>query len=147
MTDEIIITTTPADLFQRLNGYPDKLAKEMEYTLNQSLHHVVGSVPEYPVQLPTSYRRTGTLGRSVGIGSPRPDIFEVKRIGQGYEGVMGSNLSYAPYVIGSRTQSGVMRSKNWWTMRTVAEKAKPGVERLFQKMTERLAAWIAGRGL
>ena len=119
----------------------------MEKTVNQSLHHVVGSVPEYPTQLPTKYRRTGTLGRSIGIGSPRPDIFEVRPIGKGYEGVVGTNLSYAPYVIGSTTQAAHMRARNWWTMRDVARKAQPGVERLFSKMVERLTLWIAGRSI
>ena len=146
MTDLITVTTNPPDLARRFAAYPEKLQQEMERTTEQALHHVVGSVPEYPAQMPTAYRRTGTLGRSVGIGRP-PDVFAVRRIGQGYKGVMGSNLSYAPYVIGTRTQSAVMRAKNWWTMRTAAERAAPGVIRLFEKMSERLAKWIAGRAL
>lgn len=146
MTDLITVTTNPPDLARRMASYPEKLQQEMERTVNQALHHVVGSVPEYPAQMPTAYRRTGTLGRSVGLGS-RPDIMTVRRVGSGYEGVVGSNLSYAPYVIGTRTQSAVMRAKNWWTMRTVADKAAPGVYRLFEKMSERLARWITGRAL
>jgi hypothetical protein len=146
MTDLITVTTRPPDLERRLRNYPGKLAEEMEKTMNQAIHHVVGSVPEYPTQMPTKYVRTGTLGRTIGIGS-QPDIFEVNRIGQGYEGRVGSNLSYAKYVIGTHTQAGHMRARNWWTMRTVAEKARPGIEKLFEKMAGRIASWIAGRSL
>jgi hypothetical protein len=147
VTDLITVTTNPPDLERRLRNYPDKLAEEMEKTMNQAIHHVVGSVPEYPTQLPTKYVRTGTLGRTIGIGS-QPDIFEVRRIGQQeHEGRVGSRLGYAMHVIGTLTQTAVMRAKNWWTMRTVAEKSKPGIERLFQKMAGRIAKWIAGQAV
>jgi len=126
-----------------MRKYPSQLAREMERTMKQSLVHVQGSVLPYPPPPPSSsYIRTGTLGRSIGLGG-RADIYEVKRIGGGYEARLGTRLEYAPYVIGEQ-QAGV-HSGRWWTMKTVAGKARPGIERLFVAMSKRLARYLDGR--
>lgn len=139
----IDVRFNPPDLIQRFQRYPDKLREELETTMEKALYHTQGSVPPYPPARPeSSYVRTGTLGRSIGLGG-RADIYEVKRIGSGYEARLGTRLTYAPYVISSERQAW-MHQGRWWTMKTVAEKAKPGIIRLFQAMTERLAAYLEG---
>ena len=145
MTDEYIeIRFNPPDLVQRMQQYPQKLNQEMERTMKQSLAHVQGSVPPYPPARPdSSYIRTGTLGRSIGLGG-KAEIYEVNRIGAGYEARLGTNLSYAPYVIGPNDQA-TQHKGRWWTMKTVIEKARPGVERLFEGMAKRLASFLEGR--
>lgn len=141
---EIEVRFTPPDLPQRMMRYPKELEREMEKTMKQSLAHVQGSVPPYPAASPdSSYVRTGTLGRSIGLGG-RAEIYEVKKIGGGYEARLGTNLSYAPYVIGPEDQAAQHKGR-WWTMKTVAEKARPGIERLFEAMSERLVAFLGGR--
>lgn len=146
MTTEIEITFKPPDLVRRMHRYPDKLREEMERTMNQSLKHVQGSVPGYPPAVPTSsYVRTGTLGRTIGAGGGQADIYEVKGIGAGYEARLGTRLEYAPYVIGPDDQKPLFKARGWWTMRTVLEKAKPGVERLFEAMARRMANYLGGR--
>ena len=143
MNVTIEVKFTPSNLAQRMQKYPKELEREMEKTMKQSLVHIQGSVPAYPPPPPgSSYIRTGTLGRSIGIGG-RAEIYEVKRIGGGYEARLGTRLSYAPYVIGEDQAS--MHAGRWWTMKTVASKATPGIERLFRAMSERLVAYLGGK--
>ena len=66
------------------------------------------------------------------------------KIGGGYEARLGTNLSYAPAVIGTESQQPAFRGR-WWTMKTVMEKAKPGIERLFEAMAGRLVGFLEGR--
>lgn len=139
----IEVKFTPPDLPQRMQKYPKQLEREMEKTMKQSLVHVQGSVPPYPpASADSSYIRTGTLGRSIGLGG-RAEIYEVKRIGGGYEARLGTRLSYAPYVIGA--DQAAQHAGRWWTMKTVASKARPGIERLFKAMSERLAVYLGGK--
>lgn len=148
MADSSIeVTFRPPDLVRRMQRYPDKLHEEMGKTMTQSLAHLQGSVPPYPPAWPSSsYRRTGTLGRSIGLGG-RADIYEVKSLGSGgYEARLGTRLNYAPQVIGPNDQLPLFKARGWWTLRTALDKAKPGIERLFQAMVKRLAAYLEGQG-
>lgn len=141
---DIEVTFDPPDLPQRMRNYPDKLEREMEQTMKQTLLRVQGSVPQYPSPPSgSSYVRTGTLGRSIGLGG-QADIYETRRIGGGYEARLGTRLDYAPYVIGDNEQAWMHKGR-WWTLKSVAEKAKPGIERLFEAMSKRLAAFLEGR--
>ena len=137
---EINVKFTPPDLIPRMQRYPDRLKSEMEKTTTAALAHTQGSVPQYPAARPSSsYVRTGTLGRSIGLGG-RADIYEVRAIGSGYEGKLGTNLSYAPYVI-SEDQAAVHRGR-WWTVATILEKAKPGIMRLYEAMAKRMVDFL-----
>lgn len=141
------------ELSARFAQFPDAFQRVMHKTMEASLLHLWGSVPEYPEPPGTStYTRTGTLGRTLGSSEGggrsggKPDIYEVKQ-GPGYtEGEFGTNLSYAPYVIGDNEQAWMHRGR-WWTIATVAERAKDGIERLFQAAAEEMARWLDGRGL
>jgi hypothetical protein len=150
----ITVTTTPRDLYARMERFPNQLGREIERTMKESLAHVHGSVPAYPPARPgSSYRRTGTLGRTLGSGQAggagsKPDILEVKRVGGGgfnYEGRFGTRLFYAPHVIGAQTQRPVFKRLGWWTMADVAERAQAGVQRLFDLMAERMRGFLEGR--
>lgn len=144
MSNDIEIKFKPPDLIRRMDQYPLRLKEEMEKTMKQSLLHLQGSVPGYPPADPaSSYLRTGTLGRSIGLGG-QADIYEVRSIGQGYEARLGTRLEYAPYVIGSESQTAVHKARGWFTMRTVLEKAKPGIERLFEAMGRRMVEYLEG---
>ena len=135
----------PPDLPQRMMRYPDEMRREMDKTMKQSLAHVQGSVPSYPSPPSgSSYIRTGTLGRSIGIGG-KAEIYEVKAFGRGYEARLGTRLSYARYVIGGQTQAWMHKGR-WWTTKTVADKAKPGIMRLFDALSRRLVAFLEGHG-
>ena len=111
------------------------------------------NVPPYPDQdsrPPTDYERTGTLGRTLGISQDgvrqgQPDIYEVKPSGGGMvEGEFGTNLDYAPYVIGEREQAW-MHEPYWWTIRDVADRALEGITRLWEITAEELARYLDGK--
>jgi hypothetical protein len=150
---DIEIRTVPPDLLQRMQRYPDKLDAVLLKTGEAALLHVQGSIPDYPPPLPDQrYRRTGTLGRTLGVGMSGgvigpAQIQQVRRIGAaGFEARLGTNLSYAPDVIGDGTQKAIFAGR-WWTMRKVAELARAGVVRLYQAAAERMADWLEGRAI
>lgn len=142
---EIHVKFTPPDLIQRMHRYPDRLKVEMEKTTTQALAHTQGSVPSYPPARPSSsYVRTGTLGRTIGLGG-RADIYEVRPLsGAGYEATLGTNVEYAPPVIGDGSQWAFFKARGWWTMMTVLERAKPGIERLYEAMARRMVEFLGG---
>lgn len=133
------------ELIKRMSRYPDKLnqveAKGMDATL-AVLHE---SVPPYPPPPPDStYRRTGTLGRSLGASvsggkAGTPSIYETKKLGSGYEGRFGTNLGYAEYVIG---QLQAAWNKHWWQLREVAEKAKTKIVAIWNGIARQLAEFL-----
>lgn len=128
---------------RRFAQFPRILDEEAKKTMEQSLLHLQGSVPAYPPPPATSsYKRTGQLGRSMGVGMNggklgKPDIYRIKKVGRGYEGHFGSSLSYAGRVIGERQESPWVAY--WWNIKTVAQRAQRGIERLFSQMADRIA--------
>jgi hypothetical protein len=113
-----------------------------ELTMRTSLLVLQESVPKYPPPPEgSSYRRTLTLGRSLGIGG-EANIATVKKMGSGMrEGRFGTRVKYAQFVIGEKTQAW-MHQGRWWTMATVAGRAEAKILRLFKAMAEKLAAWL-----
>ena len=148
MTTTIEVTYDPPDLLERMARYPQELDEEMRTTAKKALYHLQGSVPEYPPPPAGSrYQRTGTLGRSLGLGGGAAEISQVARVGKGYEATLGTRLEYAPYVIGSAEDqpSQAAHMNHWWTTVTIAEKAEPGIERLYNASAERMAAFLDGQ--
>lgn len=131
----------------RLQKAPEKFDAALKTTVETSLIVLHESVPPYPSANPASrYTRTGTLGRSIGSGmqggkAGAPDIYTVTKDGSGYRGEFGTRLEYAPYVIDPDRQAW-MHKDRWWTMKTLAERARAKIERLFQAMEQELARWL-----
>lgn len=144
MTVEIEVTTTPRDLFQRMERYPSELDAQMNRTMEQVGLHLVKSVPPYPPPPEGStYVRTVVLGKSLTKGGGG-NVWNNQKLGQGnYEFTFGTNIEYGPFVIGDDTQARHMG--HWWRMSTVAKKAQPGIVRLFDAMANRIAGWLEGR--
>lgn len=138
------------EIQERMQEYPQKLNAAIRKTMQAAILALWETVPPYPEPPEGStYRRTGTLGRTLGSGesggkaSSTPDIYEVKKMGSAYEGRFGSSLEYAPYVIGDDTQAEVHRGR-WWTMKVIAERATAKIDRLFEMLAEKLTAWLDG---
>lgn len=138
------------ELIRDMTAYPVELGKIVVTSMNASLVALWSKVPPYPQQDATSnYRRTGTLGRSLG-SSPQggaqgnPSVFNVKSLGSGnVEGVFGTNLDYADYVIGEN-QAG-MHSSNWWNIKLIAERAADKIADIWEKCGALLAAFLEGK--
>lgn len=149
MPDPIEVTTTPPDLIQRMQRYPAQLDAAMQKTAKAAILTVHENVPPYPRRPNSSYRRTGTLGRSLGVGQGggpigSADIMQVKRLGTGqYEGTFGSRLSYAPDVVGDPGQKPIHKGI-WWTITDVANRAAPKVVRLYEEVSKQMVKFLEG---
>jgi len=145
------IQFTPRDLMQRMRKYPRRMDKVLKETNKASLLVLWEKVPGYPRRPNSSYKRTGTLGRSLGVSMTggklgQPNILNQKKLGTtGYEGAFGSNLSYAGDVIGDNTQKPIHRGI-WWTMKTVLQRARGKIVKLHNTAAEEMAAFLNGRG-
>lgn len=151
MPAEPIITIRGLDeVIQRMEQYPDELHKGMEAAMDATMLVLWENVPPYPPPPDnSSYRRTGTLGRTLGSSMSggksggEPDIYEVRPIGSGFEGRFGTRLEYAPYVIGDDTQAWM--HYQWWTISTVAIRATAKITKLWQLLGEKMARFLDGK--
>lgn len=139
------------ELLERMEAYPAKTAEIQAEGVKAAMLTLWENVPPYPPPPPDSvYRRTGSLGRTLGSSESggasgrRPDIFTVKRLGAGMEGRFGTRLRYAPYVIGDNTQARVHRGR-WWTMKDIAVRAQAKITRIFNDIASQLAKFLDGR--
>jgi hypothetical protein len=150
--DSLKVEVTSPDLdklIARLDAYPGKLDEGMKTAMGTTLLVMTESIPGYPPEPATStYDRTGTLGKTLGSSmeggkSGEPDVYEVKALGTVFEGHFGSNLEYAPYVVGDDTQAAHM--KHWWTLSKVAEKALDKITRVWQALADAMVKFVEGR--
>jgi hypothetical protein len=137
------------ELHDRFKAFPRKYSAAVTKTLQASLLILQGSAPKYPAKpAGSTYRRTGTLGRSLGTsmsGSKmgKPDIFKITKGGGFQEGRYGTRLGYAPHVVGDSATQQARRMKHWWTVpQTVLAKALPKINAAFEKLAVALASYL-----
>jgi hypothetical protein len=141
-----VVSPDMADIGRTMSRYPQQLDKGMEEATRASLLTLQESVPSYPgTPAGSTYRRTGTLGRTLGAGGGSPDIFQTRKLGSGFEGRFGSRLNYAPYVIGDGTQARWMG--HWWALSEVARRAKPKIERIWNMLAEAMKRFVERKGV
>ncbi len=96
---------------------------QLAQTMDKAMKYVHSQVPPYPPPPPNStYRRTGLLGRSIAT--------EVNPLGTSIVGTIGTNVVYAPYVIGEN-QAAIHQGR-WWQLEKVVEKLVPDVVKIFE---------------
>lgn len=144
------------EIRQRFAQAPARYNRAVHTTLQASLLQIwqtVGKLGYPPKPAKSKYTRTGTLGRTLGTSETggtqgQPDIYTVEQGGGWSEASFGTHLGYAPYVIGDETtEQAWMHRGRWWTLpQTVAMRAKPAIEHLFEAMAGELAAWLDARG-
>ena len=87
---------------------------------------------KYPPPPPnSSYRRTGTLGKSWAQ--------KVTRLAGGWSAIVGTRLNYAPYVQDETRQAEVHQGR-WQTIQSVAADKK---DEVFNFMRRAIRAWLA----
>jgi hypothetical protein len=154
MSTKIHVEFDPPDLVQRMRRYPQRLDKIMRLNMRATLVVLQKNVPAYPDRpTPSSYKRRGSAGLAGSLGSSmtggavgQPDIQVVKALGTGhYQGEFGSRLDYASYVVGDPGQAWMHRGI-WWTMATIKKRAQAKIDRLWERMAERMARFIEGQG-
>jgi len=130
---------------EKMKDAPQQLKRGMRVAMDASLLALHESVPPYPAPPPDStYRRTGTLGRTLGVGGGKPDIYRVIDKSEQFEGQFGTKLKYAPYVIGDRIE-GLKEGQTdvhfgrWWTMSKIGEAAKDKITQIWSRLVEEIA--------
>ena len=136
------------EVLGKLAQWPEKVNGVMQTLMQASLMALWEHEPGYPPKPDGStYDRTGTLGRTLGIEeggghAGQPDIFEVKPSGGFVEGHFGTRLGYAIYVIGQR-QAWMHRGR-WWTILDIATSAADEIRSLWQRGKDEIVAWFNG---
>jgi hypothetical protein len=115
------------ELIDRFEKMPKEVQQAMNKTMAESLRVLQEKTPGYPPKPSGSnYRRTGTLGKSLGMNGGKPTVYSIKGTGANVEGRYGTDLSYAKYVIDEQRQA-YMHKQWWWTLDFVARRAKDKV--------------------
>jgi hypothetical protein len=119
----------------KLAGASNVISKALKGTIEASLLVIKESVLPYPPPPITStYIRTGTLGRSLGSKG-------VTGGGKRYSAEFGTELNYAPYVIGMA--QAWMHKGRWWRLEVeVFNRALPKIYELVETMANNLAKWL-----
>jgi hypothetical protein len=131
-------------VIQKFTEAPKTINREMNKTMKASLEVVHEKILPYPPQrenMVRPYKRTGTLGKSLGVdqgGNPigKPTVYSISGSGAGMEGRFGTNLSYAKYVI-SPDEQAYMHKNWWWTMDVIAKRAKDKIIAVWNEFIKR----------
>jgi hypothetical protein len=134
MTDPTIEINGLKEIIDKFDKLPREVQRALRKTMDNSLLELQQNVVEmgYPPQrtnLVRPYKRTGTLGRSIGIGA-KPTVYSITGSGSNIQGKFGTNLAYAKYVIGDETQA-YMHKQWWWTMSVVKNRAQDKIKQLW----------------
>ena len=119
------------ELKARFDGLAKGMSGALEDAAGEAVLHVHSQVPPYPAPPPNStYRRTGTLGRSITT--------DVRALGSKHVGVIGTATVYAPWVIsekrvGTRGPQAGMHAGRWWTLHGVVRGAHDEIMRIYRK--------------
>jgi len=144
------------ELLTRMRQFPQTLKKIAKIGMEASLNVLWENVPSYPAPPEDStYRRTGTLGRTLGSseaggsGGSKPSIYEIKQQGAGgfVEGRFGTNLDYATYVIGPAEgakgeRQAWMHKDRWWHLEDIVPKSKEKINAIWNGIAKKLAAFL-----
>ena len=124
-------------LNKKLKGMErEQIRKTLVSTTDKAVKYVHSQVPPYPAPPPASrYRRTGTLRRSINT--------QVKEVGSEIQGLIGTPIEYAPWVISSETVPEVgagpqarVHKGRWYTLQDVVKKSLGEVKRIYSKMVK-----------
>lgn len=118
-------------LVTKMNKIRTGMGPAVETSAKKATIYVHSQVPPYPTPPPMStYRRTGTLGRTT--------YTEVRGLGSKAVGVIGNPMVYAPWVISDEAvgsagpQAGVHKGR-WYTLQGVVKKAHDTIVRIYRE--------------
>lgn len=137
MPFSIDIPQLPA-LLTALSAYPDIAQPILEETSSAALLSLIPDLASYPPQPSGStYRRTGTLGRT--WTSARP---EWAPLSSGFEASIGNATPYAVYVQGEYQSRG---NRHWQTADEVIDAHQADIESYFDSALDRIAEAVDAR--
>lgn len=110
----------------------ENMGHVLDQATDKAVKYVHSQVPPYPPPPASStYRRTGTLGRTIGT--------EVRNLGTVRVGVIGTPTVYGPWVISSnslmdgRGPQAWMHQGRWWILQEVVKKAKEAIVAIYRE--------------
>ena len=135
MAEPVVVEVQGLDELLKRFGTSNKIVNaEIKKAMQKSVYYLQSKVAVYPPPPPTStYRRTGTLGRSI--------TSEVRGSRAEIEGVVGTNIPYARYVIGPAQP---IYMKHWKRLTQHADEQKGKVEEFFAQAGEAIVKELAG---
>jgi len=113
-----------------------KFPKMLEDATMNAVLYVHKNIPKYPAQPSgSSYRRTGTLGRTITSlqGSGPEALSRVDNAFGQVRGIVGTKLSYAPFVIDKDRQSVGHKRNGWWNLQDVVKGLRSGIKSTYAK--------------
>ena len=129
-------------LIRKFAGYPGRLKTAMGKAMWASLLILWENVPPYPAKPQgSSYDRTGTLGRSLGVmegggKAGKPTVYSVTGSGTQTIGKFGTNLNYAQYVVDPDRQAWMHKGR-WWTMKHIKNKSVDKIKALWDDIVKK----------
>jgi hypothetical protein len=125
-------------IFDNFGNLPEAQEKAAE----KAVLFVHSEMPPYPNPPPDSnYRRTGTLGRTIttiqGSGGAPEALSRVESGMFGVKGIVGTALSYGPYVIGKEDQAEVHRGR-WYILEDVIDGLRGDIMKIYRAMVKAL---------
>lgn len=134
MVADIAIAVKVSPAVQRKLDQGMTLSTQLPDIMKDGVLYVQSQIPGYPTAPSESrYVRTDTLGRSVTSLQGQADgaLARVEPLGNHSVGYIGTNIVYAPYVIGEGTQAAVHQGR-WYTLQSVVRGAIPGVVKIIR---------------
>ena len=137
-------------VYSKFKNMPDKIEKNMNKAMHASLLVLHENMLPYPPQrenMVRPYIRKGSGGLAGSLGSTMsggragtPTVYSVTKTGLGTEGAIGTNLSYAQYVIGEKTATSRgqawMHKGWWWTIGMVLQRARTKLDKLWKDFVD-----------
>ena len=152
MADKAIEVTTKGldPLINNMRQFPVRFKKLQKLGMHASLLVFWENVPPYPAQpAESTYRRTGTLGRTLGSSQTggksggEPDIFKTVGLGSTKaEGRFGTRLGYAPYVIGDEQAK---QNAHWWKLADVVGLSEEKIVKVWEGIMNKMTAFLNRR--
>lgn len=132
------------ELLRRFDQHDEVVRRELRRAMTRAVLGEIGRMPSYPPQVPgTSYIRTHYLERSLNamVGQAPAAASAVEGQGDTIRGIVGTNVVYAPFVIG-QNQSRVHRGR-WWRLEASVLSHKAQIEAEFEDAAERIVEALA----
>jgi hypothetical protein len=134
-----------AELRARFGDAHPVIQRELYRAMYRAVTGELGRMPSYPPQPPAStYTRRMRLGGSLTslVGRAEGAASEVQVVGKNVQGIVGTNVVYAPQVIGP-SQTAPFRGR-WWQLEASVLSHKAQIEAEFNEATERIVEQLAG---
>jgi hypothetical protein len=115
-----------------MNALQARFPKFVNDTTLKAVLYVHSEIPDYPVYK-SNYIRTFTLFRTItSLQGKAPDALSrvEPRFGK-IVGIVGTRLSYAPWVIDKKRQTRSHKAHGWWNLQDVVRGLRKGIKKIY----------------